>query len=132
MNTNEKALTDYYYGHLTFENFWGQNLKKVILTHSLGPAVTLLDDKKELGAVEDKEILTDILGFKYLIGTTTDYWHIAFWTQTGSIYESSLGFSCNITASDHGKVTLGINGESQRMYVSFPSSSTCSTAIHVK
>jgi hypothetical protein len=47
------------------------------------------------------------LGFKYLIGATTNCWHITFWTQTGNVYESSLGFSCNITAKDHGKATLG-------------------------
>lgn len=40
----------------------GARFKKVILTHSLGTAVVLLDDKKELGPVADKEILTDVFG----------------------------------------------------------------------
>lgn len=130
MNQNKMVLPEHYYGYLTFENFWGEDLERVILTHSLGRYADLLKDKKEFGPVADKEILKDIFGFNYIVGRTTDYWNIKFWTQRGSAYQSTLGFSCDITENDHGRVTLGINGESERMYIAFPSSSNCSTAIY--
>lgn len=119
----------YYYGYATFENFWGKDIKNVTLTHFADVFWNNTLDKLHIEHVPDKGILENCFGFKYYIGAGSDIWHIKFLTYDGEVYECKKNFSCNITSGDGGRVILGINGESRKLYVDFPSSSDCSSNI---
>ena len=47
----------------------------------------------------------------------------------GQTWVSEYDFSCQIKPEDNHTVIIRVNGDSKRMYVSFPNSNSCSTAL---
>lgn len=129
MEQIKNASEKYHYGYATFENFWGKDIKNVTLTHSADVPWGSMKDWQHIEHVPNKGILENCFGFKYYIGVGSDIWHIKFWTYDREVYECKHDFSCNITSGDGGRVILGINGESRKLYAHFSSSSDCSTGI---
>lgn len=130
MESNKQFVERHYYGLATFENFWGKNIKKISLGHTAMLFGVGMINEYILEDIPNKGIVKDCFGFKYYLGVGSDMWHIEFWTEDGEYYKSSYNFYCNLTASDNGKVIMGINGESKRLYLDFPSSANCSTQIN--
>ncbi|WP_323085551.1 hypothetical protein [Providencia alcalifaciens] len=115
-------------GIATFENFWGEELKSVFLRHT-----SLRTSEITLTHIADKQIIPDALEFIYQrgIGKPSDYWDVRIETASGRKYQSTHRFSCSIYDEDAGRVILGVNGESERLYVSYPASGDCSTGMNV-
>lgn len=114
--------------HITFENYWGEELKNVlILTEELG----FLTPTKEmyLYNVKDKQVIPDAVSFYYRVGGKHS-WIVYFVTQDDQKWRSKPSFSCQITPEDNHHITLGINGESKRLYAAFPSSKSCATDLY--
>ncbi|BBG59297.1 hypothetical protein [Providencia rustigianii] len=115
-------------GFVTLENYWGEHLKRVYLSHTgfLTKVRTHLD-------MPDGTIYKDALIFQYQlgIGSPKDYWYMEIETLSGKKYRTKDNFYCSISEEDHGQVTIGMNGEEKTMYVNFPSSSDCKTNLNL-
>ncbi|MDD9338846.1 MAG: hypothetical protein PV362_04145 [Providencia heimbachae] len=128
----------YYHGLATFENFWGEDLILVEIHYHISDIINNSEarfyKRKFIRNVPDKSILKDVFSFKYELGVSGsyDYWQVLIETQSGKVYKTKDNFYCSIKKEDHGQVTLGVNGESKKLYVHFPSSSDCSTALKLK
>nr|WP_282557177.1 MULTISPECIES: hypothetical protein [Providencia] len=128
----------YYYGLATFENFWGEDLTRVEIHYYISDIINSSEPRfykrSFMRNVPNKSILKDVFSFKYELGVfdSYDYWQVLIETQSGRVYETKSNFYCSIKKEDHGQVTLGVNGESKKLYVHFPSSSDCSTALKLK
>ncbi|HHR6130760.1 TPA: hypothetical protein ACS72K_004108 [Providencia alcalifaciens] len=112
---------------ITFENFWGEELEKIlILTEEKG----MNPPTKEmyLYNIKDKQVIINATSFYYRT-QGPNYWVVYFTTASGQKWRSNYDFRCNIKPEDNHQITLGINGDSQRLYAAFPSSSSCSTEI---
>ncbi len=117
-------------GVLSFENYFGETLSYVEIYHtkrmySAMPQVRLYN-------IPNETKVANIFNFKYQLGwgALVEFWKIAFLTASGQQYRSKEDFTCAIRAEDDGHVIIGVNGESKRMYVSFSSSSSCSTGLY--
>ncbi|HEQ1858946.1 TPA: hypothetical protein VEO38_003807 [Providencia alcalifaciens] len=119
--------------HLSFENFWGEELKYVTISCSESPFNIKPEEKNliflsTISHVKDKQTASDDLSFYYNPGQKT-YWRVQFSTLYDQSWISSHDFSCTIKPEDNHNITLGVNGESKRLYAAFPASSSCSTSI---
>ncbi|HEQ1858948.1 TPA: hypothetical protein VEO38_003805 [Providencia alcalifaciens] len=128
--------------YITFENFWGEELRYATITHTDSTYPDEYDFKQQydikqqyggndtetLYHIEDKKILTDAIKFKY-VPNLKDYWNITITTMYGQIWFTESRLPCSIKPEDNHRVIIGVNGQSKRMYVAFPASSTCSTAL---
>ncbi|HEQ1857422.1 TPA: hypothetical protein VEO38_000929 [Providencia alcalifaciens] len=79
-------------------------------------------------------IIEDAMEFIYQrgIGKPSDHWIVDFTTIDNLRYRSAVDYSCDINitdALDEGKVILGVNGESSRLYTVLADDSKCSTSI---
>ncbi|MEX5890466.1 hypothetical protein AB6H11_07565 [Providencia vermicola] len=125
-----------YYGEADFENFWGEELSEVVIRHHVESHAiynnSRLLTEKVYHDIPDKTILKNVFYFLCEIGidNSYDYWYVKIKTKSGKVYKTKTNFYCSIRESDHGKVILGVNGESRRLYLDFPSSSNCSTALN--
>ncbi|HHR6080017.1 TPA: hypothetical protein ACS7ZY_002402 [Providencia alcalifaciens] len=116
--------------NLTFENFWGEELKRVLITTDpfFMPRPTfliILDD------IKDKSVNQNAARFIYE-SNEVHYWLVSFLDSSGTIWTSQPAFKCQITKEDNHSVTLGLNGESKHLYAAFPSSSSCSTDVYIE
>lgn len=116
-------------GMLAFENFWGVTMRSLIITHS-----SIRTSVAEFQYVRHGTIIEDALEFIYQrgIGKPSDYWTVDFTTIDNLRYRSELGYRCDINitdAPDEGKVILGVNGESSRLYTVLADDSKCATDI---
>ncbi|MEQ4690460.1 MULTISPECIES: hypothetical protein [Providencia] len=123
-----------YAGSLDFENYWGEKLIYVEIYHYMSNIFNgnrLLTSFKKTTDVEDKTTVVGALQFSYVLGDLEylDYWGIKFITASNEIYSSDDGGRCSIRAEDGGKVILGVNGESKRMYISMLSG-VCSYSLN--
>lgn len=119
--------------YVTFENFWGEDLRFVSIFYSNKPFVMIpqYDEKGDwtkIKHIQDKEIQTDILDFVY-DPKEKNYWRIKFATMYGQLWWSDGDFSCSIKPEDNHRIILGVNGDSKRFYAAFPASSPCSTSL---
>lgn len=119
--------------YITFENFWGEELRFVNIFHSHIPLDIIPLGNEEgpwtkIRHIQDKEIQTDVIDELYF-PEKTSYWRIKFVTMYGQLWWCDGKFSCNIKPEDNHRITLGVNGESKRLYAAFPVSSPCSTSL---
>lgn len=70
------------------------------------------------------------MGFRYSLGDLgyLDYWMITITTEDNEIYSTNGSHRCSIEEKDNGKVILGVNGDSKKMYISMVSGS-CSSSL---
>ncbi|MEQ5754871.1 MULTISPECIES: hypothetical protein [unclassified Providencia] len=121
--------------NLTFENYWGEHLIQVGIDmdpdpNPYHPSKTYFQDNGNISIrhIDNKQHITLKEQFYYSL-EDTHYWRIFFITKYGQTWISEYGFSCQIKPEDNHTVIIGVNGDSKRMYVSFPNSSSCSTAL---
>lgn len=112
-------------GLVTVENFWNENIKRLELIINTSD---IYSTDKLFYNIKDKQILKDAYNFVFFYGKQIS-WKVAFETESGEVWGNSIFLPCNFTTSDNGKATIGVNGGSKRMYVAFPSSSSCSIAL---
>lgn len=122
---------------LTFENYWGEDLILVEINFleppsPYGVSKTNYSDYGEalIRHVSNGQHITLDEKFPYYLDQS-HYWRISFITKYGQTWASDFGFTCQIKPEDNDTVIIGINGDSKRMYVAFPESSTCSTSLHL-
>ncbi len=121
-------------GLISFENFWGERLSWVKITHYLDNLIHVNYWNKHfyiIEDIEDKEVRDNLFAFDYEVGSDSyfNYWQLEVITEKGSKYKTKERFYCSLSYDDDGKVILSVNGDSKRMYVYFSSSSSCSTAL---
>lgn len=120
-------MSDHITARINLENYWGEELKRIYIRHLgvRGKSISYLN-------VKNGEVIENALYGDYMLGdgSPVDYWFMEIETLNGEKYATKDNFSCSIKKSDNGNVTLGINGEAKTMYVHFPSSSDCSTALN--
>nr|WP_282667096.1 hypothetical protein [Providencia rustigianii] len=115
--------------HITFENFWGEDLNKVRIIHDISDLHSPVQGMY-LYNVKNLSTTPDALSFFYRV-EDPHHWIVEFVTQSGKHWRSSVNFTCQIKPEDNHQVILGINGESKRLYAAFPASSSCSTELFV-
>ena len=119
--------------YITFENFWGEELRHVTISHSDSTYADMKheyseSDTETIHHIENKQILTDIIKIPY-IPNLKDYWNITITTMYGQTWFNEGKLSCSIKPEDNHRIIIGVNGQSKRMYAAFPASSSCSTAL---
>lgn len=134
MNNERIIELNRYVGVLDFENYWGKKLAKVKVVHYISNKYDtsyLSPVYQEFENVNDKSAIRNAMNFSYELGNdgALDYWMIRFTTENNETYYSSSSLRCSVRAEDNGKVILGINGESERMYVSM-ASGNCSVGLN--
>ncbi|HHR5900419.1 TPA: hypothetical protein ACS7XC_001318 [Providencia alcalifaciens] len=125
-----------YQGDISFENYWGESLKMIYIEHHLADIHNSLGSKRLLRNrfyhdIPDKTKIDNVMWFSYELDTMESYnhWYVYIITENGKRYRSKSNFYCSITRADEGKVILGVNGESERLYVHYPASSGCSVKM---
>lgn len=121
--------------NVTFENFWGEELKTVTIYCSdnsinLKPKENNIYFLRSISHIKDKEIVSDGLTFDYNPDKKT-FWRVQFTTLYDQFWISIHDFTCAIKPEDNHRIILGVNGESKRLYAAFPASSSCSTELFV-
>lgn len=125
---------NYEVGTCHFENYWGEMLVRVEITHFISGVVFTSERKavsKILYNIQDKTKVSNIFTFLHTNGDAEnyDYWRIKITTNSGKVYKSKSRFYCSLSSSDENNVILGVNGDAESLYVAFPSSSGCSTDL---
>ncbi|WP_255586322.1 MULTISPECIES: hypothetical protein [Providencia] len=125
-----------YVGEISFENYWGEKITSLFLQYHMADIYNSITSKRHFQNIlyydiPDKSKVDDIMWFVYEIGAPAsyNYWYIHITTESGKSYLTKKGFYCSITEADEGKVILGVNGESENLYVHYPASSGCSTKM---
>ncbi|MEY0233449.1 hypothetical protein [Providencia manganoxydans] len=133
MNNKEAMDGVEYTGVLDFENYWGERLLYVEVTHHVDSIFNehpRLSQSMNFQGVDDKTKLSNVMYFKYKLGDMNglDFWTVHIMTESGINYTTKKLLRCSIRDEDHGRVILGVNGESKSMYVSM-ASGTCSVPL---
>ncbi|MEY1522120.1 hypothetical protein, partial [Providencia manganoxydans] len=115
-------------GKVTLENFWNSDLKSFSITHTHDKILHLGTSHTEYD-IKDKQIIHNAYTLIYT-PQYDDYWNVTITTANGDIWHNTSRLKCNIKKEDNGNVIIGVNGDSQRMYVAFPFSSTCSMLMN--
>ncbi|MEQ4675942.1 hypothetical protein ABN063_15365 [Providencia vermicola] len=110
---------------VTIENFWNEDIKELNLQIDTSDIFLTF---KDFFNIKDKQIIKDAYRFVFFYEKNVS-WKVTFITESGEIWSSNKFLSCNFSSSDNGEATVGINGDSKRMYVAFPSSSSCSIGL---
>ncbi|MEY0233450.1 hypothetical protein [Providencia manganoxydans] len=134
MDNKNDMTPSMHYGNLDFENYWGEKLFSVEIIHYLSDIINVAEIYsmyKKIMYVDDKTKVTDAMRFKYSLGDLgyLDYWKIKIITDNNEVYSSNGSVRCSIRPEDNGKVIMGVNGESKRMYISMVSGS-CSISLN--
>ncbi|HHR5880626.1 TPA: hypothetical protein ACS7XF_000537 [Providencia alcalifaciens] len=135
MNHGEvNSYEKFNYGYCSFENYWGEEIVNLDLkhyvsgffdtsvTHGSFNRITNIQDKTR----QEKAL---VITYQKVAIDKYDYWNIAFETKSGKIFKTKNNFYCSISFLDSEYITLGVNGEEKTFYVSFSSSSGCSTKL---
>ncbi|ATG16935.1 hypothetical protein GKR56_12660 [Providencia alcalifaciens] len=117
-------------GTVTLENFWGEPLKLMKLTH-----LSLRTSTVELKDVPQGAIIKNAMEFIYQrgIGKPRDYWILDIVTQDNTRYRSEPMYDCSIDETGtptEGHVIVGVNGESKRIYTVLDSGDRCSDSMN--
>lgn len=117
-------------GTVTLENFWGEPLKLMKLTH-----LSLRTSTVELKDVPQGAIIKDAMAFIYQrgLGKPLDYWILDIVTQENTRYRSEPLYDCSLYATEsptEGHVIVGVNGESKRIYTALDSGERCSDRMN--
>lgn len=113
-------------GKLDFENYWGEQLSEVRISHYTSSLFDGPENYKAFATLEDvkdKSKISDAMSFSYALNDSgsLDFWSIRLTTESGKVYITAASLRCSIEASDNGKVILGVNGDSKKMYVAMVS-----------
>lgn len=121
---------NYNKGYVTVINNWGVTLDELCIRHRRGNNKDLEDVTNCLSIKNNTESI-QVLTFYYQngFGAPFDYWWIKFKIAGGKEYKIKDNFFCNITKDDDGTATLTIDGDSEKLNVSFSQSSSDSTSI---
>lgn len=122
------------YGYCDFENYWGEELTRVDLVHYVSGLIDktkLFMTSKTLLNVPDKTSLKKELAIQFQRNSieSYDFWEVTIHTKSGKVYRTKDRFYCSIAYFDSENVILGVNGDARTLYVSFSSSSGCSTKL---
>lgn len=133
MNNENNMTASMYTGSLDFENYWGKKLVSVEIIHylsSIFDSGKFYSVYKKINNIEDKTVVPNAMGFRYSLGDFgyLDYWMITITTEDNEIYSTNGSHRCSIEEKDNGKVILGVNGDSKRMYISM-TSGNCSSSL---
>ena len=112
-------------GLVTVENYWNENIKELELVINTSD---FMKTYKVFNDIKDKQVLKDAYSFVFSYGKQIS-WRVTFITESGETWGNGSFLPCNFATSDNGKAIIGVNGDSKRLYVAFPSSSSCSMAL---
>lgn len=123
-----------YTGRCAFENYWGEELFSYEIYHYVSDFINVEEkDMKYSKGIYLPHAATDekAMVFSYYLNDASrlDYWKVLITTKSGLKYSSNSFIRCSIEEIDEGKVTIGVNGESKRLYISYPKSGGCSKAM---
>lgn len=121
---------NYNKGSVTVINHWGVALEELCIRHRRGNNKDLEDITNCLNVMNNTES-EQVLTFYYEngFGAPFDYWWVKFKTTSGDEYKIKDNFFCNITKRDDGTAILTIDGDREKLNVSFSQSSSDSTSI---
>lgn len=135
MSNIEKMGVTIQGGILDFENYWGEKLASVTITHYVNDIINISGKEKytsinHIVNIYDKATVSNALRFDYALGNAflLDFWEVRIETESNEVYSTEIGLRCSIEDKDNGKVILGVNGESKKMYVSM-ASGNCSAYL---
>ncbi|ENR5392772.1 hypothetical protein PWM41_002524 [Providencia rettgeri] len=112
-------------GLVTVENYWNENIKEFKLVINTS---NFTNTYKVFNNIKDKQVLKDAYSFVFFYEKQIS-WQVTFITESGETWGNDSFLPYNFATSDNGKAIIGINGDSKRLYVAFPSSSSCSMAL---
>ncbi|CAG9423531.1 hypothetical protein NVI2019_PEGOAJLN_02252 [Providencia alcalifaciens] len=123
-------------GEVSFENYWGENIFSIYLGYHMADIYDSFGSSRYsrnvvYNNIPDKTRIDNIMWFVYELDAPAsyNYWFLNVITESGKVYTTKSGFYCSITDADDEKVVLGVNGESENLYVHYSSSSDCSTKM---
>ncbi|MDR2226096.1 hypothetical protein [Providencia rettgeri] len=129
-------MANKYIGEVSFENYWGENIAAIYLEYHMADIFDSIESKRDdrgvvYNNIPDKTKIDNIMWFAYELDAPAsyNYWFLHMRTESGKIYTSKGSFYCSITDADDEKVILGVNGESENLYVHYSASSGCSTKM---
>lgn len=115
-------------GRITIENFWPMRLKELTIRRGSHGSEDIRGVKTFYN-IESEQVLLDAESF--VIGPTDKfYWGITIVTKYSEMWDSGEMMLCGIDESDNWKVTIGVNGREQTMYVAPASSKSCSKRMY--
>ncbi|HHR6078183.1 TPA: hypothetical protein ACS7ZY_000506 [Providencia alcalifaciens] len=129
------GIGKYHYGYMTFENFFGEEIEYVYIfyyqSNFTGTSRRQHFKEKFISAIPNQKVLEDIFPFRYELNTESShcFWQVNLRTISGRNYETDGSFRCSIKQGDGGKVIMGVNGDSQSIYMNFSQSSDCSSHL---
>lgn len=105
---------------LTFENLWNTDLKniQILITprdYDEYPQGIIIENIKQ------SEILNDVVS-TYCYPDDILLWRLIILTTSGEIWYPANWINCPLTKEDKNRVTLTINSNDKRMYITFPNS----------
>lgn len=110
---------------LTIENFFNMRITEITCTcyHDNMRAYynTFYD-------IADKKIIPNADLFILYRDKPTS-WSVNFKTERNELWASKKVLTCDYFSEDDGNVTIGVNGDSKKMYVAFPSLKSCSVDL---
>lgn len=117
-------------GSITIENFWDMPLKELTIRRGSIDAADIRGIKSFYD-IEDEQVLHDA---ELFVITESDkfYWGVNIITAADTTWDSGELMLCKINKDDNWKVTIGVNGRSQSMYIAPASSSSksCSKRMY--
>ncbi|WP_131821066.1 hypothetical protein [Ensifer sp. LCM 4579] len=123
-------MTQINHGTVDFVNDWGEGLSLVTVRHRRGNNPHT-QEQKTIFNISPGESLKSILPIIYEtgIGAPFDYWWIKFCLKRGGSYTINDNFYSSISHNDDGQVTLTVDGNDEKLHVTFSASSSCKVSI---
>ncbi|WP_404462823.1 hypothetical protein [Providencia rettgeri] len=123
------------YGYCNFENYWGEELSSVELTHFVSgyfDVTKKLNTSKTIYDIPDRTELKRIFTILFERATidSYDFWSIKLVTKSGAVYETKEPLRCTISIDDSEFVILGVNGDAKTLYVAFSTMIGCSVKLN--
>lgn len=117
---NEKFV----YGYCDFENYWGEDLSHVVLTHFVSGYFDItkkLLTSKEIYDIPNKAELKKVFTILFERNKidSYDFWSLKLVTKSGEVYETKEPLRCTISIDDSEFVILDINGDAKTFYIAF-------------
>ncbi|NIH04722.1 hypothetical protein [Providencia rettgeri] len=135
MSQNESWGDDKFnYGYCDFENYWGETLSHVELTHFVAgyfDVTKKLATSIKLYDIPDKSELKKVFAILFERNKidSYDFWSIKFMTKKGEVYKTKEPLRCTISIDDSEYVILGINGDKKTFYIAFSTMIGCNKKL---
>lgn len=135
MSKNESGGDEkFVYGYCDFENYWGEDLSYVVLTHFDSGYVDVtkkMSTSKEIYDTPNEIELEKIFTILFEQNKINSYniWSIKFVTKSGAIYETKEPLRCTIPIDESDFAILGVNGDAKTFYIAFSTMIGCSVKL---